>query len=95
MVYMTIFKVMVYLTITIKSTRAADSYDATTQRRRKTALKNQDPYDELIVEKREFVNHVVKRIGTNLRKAVEKKKKVKITLGENGIGKLTQVKIGK
>ena len=82
-------------TNTIKAIRAADPYDATTPRRRKTALKNQDPYDELIVEKREFVNHVAKRIGTNLRKAVENKKKVKVILGGNGIGKLTQVKIGK
>ena len=41
------------------------------------AIKAVDPYDELIVEKRECVKHVAKRVRTNLRKVVEDKKKAK------------------
>lgn len=53
------------------------------------------PYDDLVVEKRECINHVAKRLGTALRKVVDDKRKMKITLGGNGKGKLTQAKIAK
>ncbi|XP_035825594.1 uncharacterized protein LOC118477666 [Aplysia californica] len=53
------------------------------------------PYADVTVEKKECVNHVAKRLGTALRKLVEDKKKVKVTLGGHGKGKLTQAKIGK
>ncbi|GFS17656.1 hypothetical protein ElyMa_006827100 [Elysia marginata] len=53
------------------------------------------PYDDLEVEKRERVNHVAKRLGTALRKTVKNKRKAKIAIGGNGLGKLMQVKIGK
>ena len=53
------------------------------------------PYPDLVVEKRECINHVAKCLGTTLRKVIDDKRKVKITLGENGKGKLTQTKIDK
>ncbi|XP_055888785.1 uncharacterized protein LOC129926794 [Biomphalaria glabrata] len=58
------------------------------------AIHEQNPYPDL-VEKRECLNHVSKRLGTALRNVVDTKKKQKITLGGNGKGKLTQPKINK
>ncbi|KAK6962753.1 NADP-cytochrome b5 reductase [Biomphalaria glabrata] len=59
------------------------------------AIHEQNPYPDLVVEKRECLNHVSKRLGTALRNVVDTKKKQKITLGGNGKGKLTQPKINK
>ena len=58
-------------------------------------INESNPYSDLVVEKRECINHVAKRLGTALRKVVDDKRKAKITLGGNGKGKLTQTKIGK
>ena len=45
-------------------------------------INESNPYPDLVVEKKECINRVAKRLGTALRKV--DKRKAKITLGGNG-----------
>ena len=46
--------------------------------------------DDITIVKEECVNHVVKRMGTALRKLTTQTKKTGVTLGGRGDGKLTK-----
>ena len=49
-----------------------------------------DPYQGPKVEKRQCINHVVKRVGKGLRTLVSDRKKQGVTLGGRGVGQLTE-----
>ncbi|KAK6195422.1 hypothetical protein SNE40_000858 [Patella caerulea] len=51
--------------------------------------------DEHLISKQECINHVSKRMGTALRKLTKDSKKVGVTLGGRGHGRLTQNLINK
>ena len=51
--------------------------------------------EEVTIKKEECVNHVVKRLGTALRKLVTEQKAKGVTLGGKGAGQLTLAKIDK
>ena len=49
------------------------------------------PYGaEVVIDKEECINHVSKRLGTEMRNLVQGKKKGGVVLGSRGKGKLTQ-----
>ena len=60
-------------------------------------IQKADPYSGVVVEKHECLNHVGKRMGTQLRNLVKQKskEKPKVTLGGKGFGKLRPEVIGK
>ncbi|XP_005096828.1 uncharacterized protein LOC101848197 isoform X2 [Aplysia californica] len=58
-------------------------------------LTKNPPYDGIAVTKGECVNHVSKRIGTQLRNVVADERKRGVTLGGRASGALTQEKIAK
>ena len=60
-------------------------------------IQKADPYSCVVAEKHECLNHVDKRMGTQLRNRVKhkSKEKLKVTLGGKGFGKLRTEVIGK